>query len=267
MHAQNVGGGAPGSSSAYSSQHHVSPRTTTPAIRSSRASASGSPATAGASAAAAAVATTASHHQNNQRGDHGHTPLDAFEARAAASISAFEAPSELFQPDVIALLDEHKRALVALWSHYSSASRAKGDALGPNGAPYGCADGLDAKRFVTLFADFDIAPTFLTKRELKFLFSAAALVAGEAVGVDGHAGADARMGYPAFVEALGRTALVALAKPTFEHLYPTPKDKLACLLTTWGIADARKLVDIKGRAPRGASSVATGTTRGSNWRA
>ena len=251
MHALNSGGGATTPSamtSSFTSHHAGSSSRQTPV----------------ASRGARAFATTTSSSSNLSPSQ---TFAEEASAAAAASISAFEAPSELFQPDVIALLDEHKRALVALWTHYSASSRAKGDAQGPNGAPYGCAEGLDAKRFVTLFADFDIAPTFLTKRELKFLFSAAALAAGEIAGADGHAGADARMGYPAFVEALGRTALVALSKPTFEHLYPSPKDKLACLLITWGVADARKLGDIKARAPRGASSVATGTTRGStNWR-
>ncbi len=220
----------------------------------------------GSSAGAALGASAASPAARRGGAASAASPAPPPESAAAASVPAFEAPSELFQPDLIALLDEHKRALVALWQHFSGQSRARGDA-GAGGSPYGCADGVDAKRFVTLFADYDIAPTFLTKRELKFLFSAAALAAGEPAGADGHAGADARLGYPAFVEALGRAALVALAKPAFEHLYPGPREKLACLLETWGVADARKLADIKGRAGRGgASSVATGTTRGSGWR-
>ena len=176
---------------------------------------------------------------------------------------ALQPPSaaELFHPDVITLLDTHKRALVALWQYYSGVSRARESAAGAAGAnPYGCAEGLDAKRFVTLFSDFDVAPTFLTKRELKFIFSAAALAAGEAAGADGHAGADARLAYPSFCEALGRSALVALSKPTFATLYPTPVDKLRCLIEMWGVGDAGKLQDIIRRAPR-AGSVATGLTR------
>jgi hypothetical protein len=169
--------------------------------------------------------------------------------------------AELFHPDIITLLDTHKRALVALWQYYSGMSRVRESAAGAAGEhPYGCAEGLDAKRFVTLFSDFDVAPTFLTKRELKFIFSAAALAAGEAAGADGHAGADARLAYPSFCEALGRSALVALSKPTFATLYPSPVDKLRCLIEMWGVGDAGKLQDIIRRAPR-AGSVATGLTR------
>ena len=36
------------------------------------------------------------------------------------------------------------------------------------------------------------------------------------------------LSYAAFVEALGRIALIALDKPTFEALYPTAVDKVTC---------------------------------------
>ncbi len=187
-----------------------------------------------------------------------------------------DTPSELFQPEVIALADRHKRALVALWRHYSSRSRAlEGEAppSAPASAPalYGCAQGCDVKRFVTLFAEYDAAPTFLSKRELKHIFGASVAGEGESEGAGAralHAAADAavedpaaRLSYPAFVEALGRAALRALGRPAFETLYPGPADKLACVLEMWGLADARKLGEVQRRGGGGAASVATSYRR------
>jgi len=193
-------------------------------------------------------------------------------APAAASSSSYsppaflEAPAALFQPEVIALADKHKRSLVALWAHYSGASRALAGDSGAGG-PYGCKEGLDIKRFVTLFADFDIAPTFLSKKELKGIFSAAALCSGAAPvasssgsGGESEAGPEARLSYAAFIESLGRAALTALSKPAFQHLYPSARDKLACLLEMWGLADARQLAEVARRGKSAAGSVATAAT-------
>lgn len=91
--------------------------------------------------------------------------------------------------------------------------------------------------------EFDIAPTFLRKSELRNLFRAAAAT---------HAAAQrpaAALLFPGFVELLGLTALAALSKPTFVHLYPTAEAKVAVLLEMWGVADPSKLEEIvsKGR--------------------
>jgi hypothetical protein len=99
-------------------------------------------------------------------------------------------------------------------------------------------------RFVELYCDFDIAPTFLARRELKAIFAAAA--ASSSKGIDASV---ASLGYAAFIEAAGRTALVALSKPAFQHLYPTARDKVAVLLEMWGLADPHKLAEIQ-RRPR-----------------
>jgi hypothetical protein len=138
----------------------------------------------------------------------------------------------------MALFDKHKRALVALWSFYTAMSR--GDD-GTHGSP---ASGMDLKRFVELYLDFDIAPTFLTKRELRAVFTAASAAHAPA-GAAGGEGAAAPLTYAAFNEALGRTALVALSKPAFQQLYPLARDKVAVLLEMWGIADARKLREVQ----------------------
>ena len=109
------------------------------------------------------------------------------------------------------------------------------------------------KRFVTLFADYDAAPTFLTKRELKTIFGAA--VCGGEGGLPATASSvehpESRLDYPAFVESLGRAALVSLSKPAFATLYPTPQDKLAVLLEMWGLGDLKKLEEVSRRSGGG----------------
>jgi hypothetical protein len=52
------------------------------------------------------------------------------------------------------------------------------------------------------------------------------------------------LSYAAFVEALGRVALVALEKDAFRRLYPTAKDKVAVLLEMWGFGDPKRLEEI-----------------------
>ena len=53
----------------------------------------------------------------------------------------------------------------------------------------------------------------------------------------------------AFVEALGRTALAALSKPAFTHLYPSARDKVSVLLEMWGFGDSHKQAEVA-RRPR-----------------
>ena len=102
-----------------------------------------------------------------------------------------------------------------------------------------------SRRFVELYCDFDIAPTFLARRELKAIFAAAAK--GSSSSAEG--APPVFMNFAAFTEAAGRTALVALSKPAFQHLYPGARDKVAVLLEMWGLADPRKLAEIQ-RRPR-----------------
>jgi hypothetical protein len=122
-----------------------------------------------------------------------------------------------------------------------------------------CSSSYRPPRFVELYCDFDIAPTFLSRRELKAIFSAAA-VSNSAKGAEG--GTAAALSYAAFIEAAGRTALVALSKPAFQHLYPTAKDKVAVLLEMWGLADPHKLAEVQ-RRPRLHSGAAAKPHKGS----
>jgi hypothetical protein len=89
-------------------------------------------------------------------------------ASTAKAILSSEAPNELFEPDVMALFDRYKKPLYSLFSFYVSMSSPQ---LNESSA-----SGLDVKRFVEMYCDYDIAPTFLTRRELKAIFATVASV-------------------------------------------------------------------------------------------
>jgi len=177
---------------------------------------------------------------------------------SSSSSNPTTALSELFDPEIMSLFDKHKRPLVALWSFYTAMSR------GEDGTHSTPASGTDLKRFIELFMDFDIAPTFLTKRELKAIFAAAS----SAHNINGSDGAStAPLTYAAFNEALGRAALVALSKPAFQSLYPTAKDKVGVLLEMWGVADPRKLREVQDKiameGSKGGSNASVAKSRAS----
>jgi hypothetical protein len=166
---------------------------------------------------------------------------------APRALMSTESPGELFDPDVIVLFDKHRSTVATLWSFYTAMSR------GEDGQR-GTARGIDVKRFVTLLEDYDICPTFVTKKELKQIFVATSRAHGGAPAPG--ANPDDPMALPAlsnaaFIEALGRTALVALAKPAFTTLYPTAFDKVKVLLEMWGISDPRKLREVQDAVAEG----------------
>jgi hypothetical protein len=167
----------------------------------------------------------------------------------------------LFEPEVMLLFDRYRKPLAGLWQLYASLSAPSGDGL---------PEGVDARRFLELFADYDIAPTFITRRELRQIFVAAARAhgtLGASAGMRGSPGGPdgldaSRVGgdvagvlpYAGFVEALGRAALASLSKPAFAHLYPTARDKVLVLLEMWGLADVRKLTDMQHRPRKAAAA-------------
>jgi hypothetical protein len=170
-------------------------------------------------------------------------------AAPAQALLGLEAPAELFEPEVMSLFETHRRALSAVWSYYTALS---GTASAVEGT------GIDAKRFVELYQDYDVCPTFLTKRELRAIYGASSTAHnGGALPEDPSSALP--LGYAAFMEGMGRTALVALSKPAFAHLYPTAAAKVAVLLEMWGMADPRKLAEVQRRPAKvsnGAASVA-----------
>jgi hypothetical protein len=86
-------------------------------------------------------------------------------------------------------------------------------------------------------ADFDVSPTFLSEDEADTVFNEAAKGCATTEGLTPNA----------FVEALCRSALLALSRPTFGQLYPTPAKKVAVLLQMWRLGDPRKLREVHDR--------------------
>lgn len=166
----------------------------------------------------------------------------------------------LFDPEVLSLFDRHKKPLFQLFQHYAAltaaaAALAAGDGEDGGASPASPAGtGVDAKRFVELFIDFDVAPTFLTRKELKAIFGATAAAHAYASESPSESSGE-RLSYAGFIEALGRAALGALGKPAFTHLYPSARDKVGVLLEMWSVADPRKLLEVA-RRPRPAPGAA-----------
>ena len=111
-------------------------------------------------------------------------------------------------PAVAALFDKHAAQLRAVFDHYADGGM------------------VSVPSVVQLGSDFDIVPTFLSRKELK-----AALGMNEAAGFT----------YDSFVDALKRIALNALSKQPFANIYPTDEAKVTVLLEMWGLGDPAKL--------------------------
>ena len=85
-----------------------------------------------------------------------------------------------------------------------------------------------AAGFLHCASDFDITPTFASRKELRDAYERAAR------------GANA-LDFTAFVEALAYVAIDALGKPMFAHLYTTPASRVSVLLVMWGVGDTSVL--------------------------
>jgi hypothetical protein len=145
--------------------------------------------------------------------------LPAATARSPAAGPGGGIGAVMADPAVAQLFAKHEAQLRAVFGHYS----------GGHGAP-----ALPLGAVSQLGADFDIVPTFLSRKELK---AAAAAGAGgaEAGGLD----------FGAFVEVLRQCALSALSKPPFDGIYKTEEAKVTVLLEMWGLGDSTKLAKIQ----------------------
>jgi len=97
--------------------------------------------------------------------------------------------------------------------------------MGPTGTKKGA---------VHMAVDYDIVPSFLTKREVKSCFNVVSRMqsaAGSSTGLD----------FSGFIQLLGLLAVVSLSKPSFQHLYPSNNAKVGVLLEMWGFSDPIKL--------------------------
>ncbi len=104
--------------------------------------------------------------------------------------------------------------------------------FGTIAAPYSVAR-VCTRVMLAYVLQFDMCPTFINKKELRVVFN-------ESLG----SGKGEVLSYPGFVDALARTALVSLSKPSFEHLYPSAKEKVSVLLEMWGVGDPRRLEEV-----------------------
>lgn len=118
---------------------------------------------------------------------------------------------------LIPALDKHSKVLERVYEYYSR-DRA-----------------VDVSEFIRLAQDYDITPTFLTRKELRSIYRKSCM--------------DAQVGmkYNDFTNGLALIAVTALSKPMFAHLYATKLAKLEVLLNMWGVADATKLEEIETR--------------------
>ncbi|KAA0175093.1 hypothetical protein FNF27_03391 [Cafeteria roenbergensis] len=144
---------------------------------------------------------------------------------SAAAAAAADAPTDLFTPEALALIEQYRDPLAALLHHYS-----KG------------ADRISAGQFVRLLKDYDVVATFTTSKEVRAVFAAAAAAHGLD---DVPEGEKIRLGFAAFVEAIGRLALVALGRDMYADMYPTMVKKLEVVLVVWTLGSQDKLDEIK----------------------
>ena len=127
-------------------------------------------------------------------------------------------PLRGFDMSVQALFEKYRVTLHKVFLFYASHAE---------GAPL-----VRMPGFVRLAQDYDICPTFTSRRELRECFDRAA-----------H-GSDA-LDFGLFVEALGHVALTALSKPMFSHMYSSSASKVNVLLAMWGVGDADKLDSLR----------------------
>jgi hypothetical protein len=118
-------------------------------------------------------------------------------------------------PEIMSLFQKHNGPLAAVFAHYSHS-----DSL------------LKVESIFELAQDFDILPTFLSKRELQVLYRSIGAAAG---GID----------FVGFVDFLANCAFDALSKGSFAQLYPTDEAKVVVLLEMWGLGDPSKLDKIR----------------------
>ena len=141
---------------------------------------------------------------------------------SASSANAGPITSAVYDASVVSLLNKHASALRRVFRHYATR-----DSM----------DGMDLVRlagFIKCATDFDITPTFASRKELREAFERAAATSGAADG----------LGFNAFVEALAHVAVDALGKPMFAHLYQTHAARVSVLLVMWGLGDPNKLDEV-----------------------
>lgn len=134
------------------------------------------------------------------------------------------------------LLAKHAVQLRQVFDHYAQGT---GGGIKRKQLLFGSSS--DRRGALRLTLDFDICPSFLTKREVKQIFHAMTRLSGT-----WSSGASHGFDWEWFQRFLCVLAIHALSKqPSFQHLYATHMAKVTVLLEMWGIGDAIKLQLIK----------------------
>mmetsp|Transcript_8862 Transcript_8862/g.10105 ORF Transcript_8862/g.10105 Transcript_8862/m.10105 type:complete len:337 (-) Transcript_8862:396-1406(-) len=122
-------------------------------------------------------------------------------------------------PLLVPVFDKHMIILERVFDYYGGNSKS---------------GSVKLAEFVRLAQDYDILPTFLSRKELRSVYK-------------NNAFEDVGLTYSGFTCALAELATFALSKPMFAHLYPTKLSKVNVLLNMWGVADSTKLSEIQNR--------------------
>ena len=170
------------------------------------------------------VSTNASYFGVGQRRDADRVVKQAKDVLLSEKKRAPLSPSQeipsyenVMDSTLIPALDKHSKVLERVYEYYSK-DRA-----------------VDVSEFIRLAQDYDITPTFLTRKELRSIYRRSCM--------DSQVG----MKYNDFTNGLALIAVTALSKPMFAHLYSTKLAKVDVLLNMWGVADATKLEEIETR--------------------
>ena len=124
---------------------------------------------------------------------------------SVTAANALMTPSELYEEEVVQLFDQHEDQLRYLFAYYSRT-----------------ADHLTLEQFLAIADDFDVHPTFVSRKSLRHIFHSSCYANRTSASKE-DAG---RLNYPGFLEALGRIALYALSRNAFSAIYPTAAQKV-----------------------------------------
>ena len=130
--------------------------------------------------------------------------------------------SKEFDRRLLRLFERHETVLRTVYNHFK-------------GGHYG-SETISLSNVIRLGTEYDIIPTFISKKEVKMLFNKLPQVG------------DGGLQYDWFLVCLAEIAIFSLSKPMFSHLYSSDKSKVNVLLNMWGIADANKISAIRPRA-------------------
>lgn len=73
-----------------------------------------------------------------------------------------------------------------------------------------------------------------------------------------------RSGFSEFVEAISRVAEQGMQQETYNNLFPSPFSKIVALLTIWGLADLKKLEEVRAIHAEGTDLWVNGGRGGAN---